>query len=288
MQLLPHTGIHHRRVQFGGVHLAVLLLLLQSDHSKAQQQQQVLLRGTAGSTGRVLQASSSVTDLQLILAPSNQTLLLSIQDNQKIFLGDLPGSTFNIKALVSGGTVKSVRFAHNTNPSFRIENGAPYAFCGNMGETYFVCGALGVGNHTVTATPFAEGGATGTAGTARTVRFTIVAGSSSVATTTAPAPAPVSAAPVSGPVSAAPVTAPVAAPVTAPVSAAPVSGPVSSAPVAPAPASCKVPQVRGVATRNPDSRGAAVTRRRTTCKRARCSCSFVSFSFVACYFAAGR
>jgi hypothetical protein len=254
MQLLPHTGIHRRRLQFGGVLLAVLLLLLQSDQSKAQQQQQVLLRGTAaGSASRVLQASSSVTDLQLILAPSNQTLLLSIQENQKIFLGDLPGSTFNIKALVSVATVGSVRFAHNTNPIYRTENGAPYALCGNSGETYKVCTVLGVGNHTVTATPFAGRDATGTAGTARTVRFTIVAGSAPTGPI-APIAAPVSAAPVSAapvPVVAPVSTAPV--PVVAPVSAAPVPvvAPVSAAPVpvvAPVPGttprSCPVPRVR--------------------------------------------
>jgi hypothetical protein len=114
--LLLHTCL--RRVQFG-VLFAALLLLLQSDHSKAQQQ--VVLRGAAGSMSRVLQApSSAITSLQLILAPSNRTLL-SIQDNQKIYLGDLPGSTFNINALVSG-TVKSVRFTYNnsnTNPNSR-------------------------------------------------------------------------------------------------------------------------------------------------------------------------
>jgi hypothetical protein len=149
----------------------------------------VLLRGssktTTGSDGqpRDLQAAAgAVTSLQLILATNIPDRNLGpLVNDQIVYLGDLPvGSRFNIDALVSGPTVKSVRFGWNARPTYRIESGAPFAFCGNVGPDFVPCPNpdLTVGNHTVTATPFTLTGATGTAGTPLTVRFTIVPGKS--------------------------------------------------------------------------------------------------------------
>jgi hypothetical protein len=135
----------------------------------------------------------------------------------------------NIQAVVAG-PVQSVRFAYNGNAIFQTENSAPYAFCGNAGPSYITCTVLGVGNHTVTATPYSLTNAGGTAGPARTVRFSIVAGTAPtgpVAPVPVPAPVPV-VAPVPAPV-------PVVAPVPAPV---PVVVPTSG------PRTCTIPQVR--------------------------------------------
>jgi hypothetical protein len=100
---------------------------------------------------------------------------------------------FNIRA-VTNGTVKSVLFGYMTNPNFRVENAAPWAFCGNVGNVFPKCSELGLGVHTVTATPFSATGATGTAGQLVSVTFQIVQGSA------APIPPPTGGAPVAPPV----------------------------------------------------------------------------------------
>jgi hypothetical protein len=179
-----------------------------------------VLRGDR--TGRVLQTTVAVTDLRLVLANSTREIG-SIRDNQLFYLNDQPGSSFNIKAVVSG-MAQSVRFGYNSTTNYRTESGAPYCLCGDTGGIFAACAVLGVGLHTVTATPFAVTG--GSAGTARTVRFQIVAGS-------APAPPTV---PVT------PVAAPVMAPATVPVT--PVAAPVMAPASPPVPGRCRVPKVR--------------------------------------------
>jgi hypothetical protein len=185
-----------------------------------------VLRGDR--TGRVLQTTVAVTDLRLVLANSTREIG-SIRDNQLFYLADQPGSSFNVKAVVSG-TAQSVRFGYNGTTNYRTESGAPYCLCGDTGGIFAACAVLGVGLHTVTATPFAVTG--GSAGTARTVRFQIVAGSAPVTPVAAPVMAPASP-PVAAPVPRAPTVpaTPVAAPVMAPASP-------------PVPGRCRVPKVR--------------------------------------------
>jgi hypothetical protein len=172
--------------------LATTVLLLLGWFAAVSNAHDVLLRGarTTGADGqRALQvAGSAVTSLRLILA-TNDKDLGPLEDDQKIYLGDFPaGSRFNIDALVSGSP-RSVRFAYSGNSIYgRIEGSAPYAMCGNSGRDFTPCPdpVLALGSHTVTATPFSLSNAQGTAGTPRTVRFTILAGTS---TTAAPVPA---------------------------------------------------------------------------------------------------
>jgi hypothetical protein len=82
-----------------------LLQLAEVSTTKAQQ----VLHVGSDEPGALQTSGVSVTSLQLILAPSKRKVL-ALQDSQIIYLGDQPGSTFNIKAYVSE-TVRSVRFA---------------------------------------------------------------------------------------------------------------------------------------------------------------------------------
>jgi hypothetical protein len=103
-------------------------------------------------------------------------------------------TSFSINASFAGSGIGSVKFGHNGNNNVHIENNAWYSFCGNLGKDFFNCSALGVGNHTVTATPYSEPNTGGKAGTPYTVSFSIVSNKTKVS---APVTAPMAKAPVS-------------------------------------------------------------------------------------------
>jgi hypothetical protein len=99
-------------------------------------------------------------------------------------------TSFSINASFAGSGIGSVKFGHNGNSNVHIENYAWYSFCGNVGKDFFNCSVLGIGNHTVTATPYSEPNAGGKAGTPYKVSFSIVSNKTKVS---APTSAPVSA-----------------------------------------------------------------------------------------------
>ena len=86
----------------------------------------------------------------------------------------LSSAAFNIEALVSGAPVESVKFGLDADPNFKTENVSPYTACGNSGTYFYKCPELGLGQHTITATPFSENSAGGNAGSPYTVNFSIV------------------------------------------------------------------------------------------------------------------
>jgi hypothetical protein len=99
-------------------------------------------------------------------------------------------NSFSINASFAGSGIGSVKFGHNGNSNVHIENYAWYSFCGNVGKDFFNCSVLGIGNHTVTATPYSEPNAGGKAGAPYKVSFSIVSNKTKVP---APTSAPVSA-----------------------------------------------------------------------------------------------
>jgi hypothetical protein len=101
-------------------------------------------------------------------------------------LSTLP-SALNVRANTSG-SVGSVRFALDGNPNFRTESAAPYALAGDTAGDYWPW-TPSVGSHGLTATPWSGAGATGTAGTARTVTFTVVGQASASLQAEGPSPA---------------------------------------------------------------------------------------------------
>jgi hypothetical protein len=116
------------------------------------------------------------------------TLINAITDTKVDFLMDgtvidvssipnMPQPAFNINATFLGNatgnrTIGFVQYGYNTTANHRIEYTAPYAFCGNNRNDFFVCSKLGYGIHTVSVTPFNDKGIA--LGLTRTVTFTIV------------------------------------------------------------------------------------------------------------------
>jgi glucose/arabinose dehydrogenase len=95
-----------------------------------------------------------------------------IPSGANINLATLPTKNLNIRANTSPASVGSVRFGWDGNASYSTDNTAPYALAGGTGGDYAVWTPT-VGQHTVTATPFAGADASGTAGTAATVSFKV-------------------------------------------------------------------------------------------------------------------
>ena len=204
---------------------------------------------------RLQSAVGQVTSLRLIAAGTISGWPIAthnpIVHGAVVDLSTLTQSNLSVEA-VTTGIVGSVRFTHQgSNGTFlRIENSARWALCGNTGDNFGTCNALVVGNHTVTATPYAGTAATGLVGTAVSVSFTIVRGpvvTPIAAPLMTPAAAPLMTpvvAPLMTPV-AAPLMTPVAAPLVTPV-AAPLMTPVAVTPVALPPTltnTCAIPKV---------------------------------------------
>jgi hypothetical protein len=164
----------------------------------------------SGSNERVLQFSGSVTGLDLINADTEQTIT-TLSNNQVIVVSDISGMTtpsFNIEATFTGSGIDSVLFKYGGS-NYRTDKGAPYAFCSNSGRAFSTCLPLGIGTHTVSATPYSSVAAGSVAGPEVSVTFTIVAGGGPapakapvVAPTAVPTfvpPSPVAAQPTGGP-----------------------------------------------------------------------------------------
>jgi hypothetical protein len=135
----------------------------------------------------------AVAGFELINAITN-TKITDLVDGTVVYLSDIAGMTtpaFNVKAVTNGdGRTRSMKFGIDDKPSFRIENAGPYALCANKGADYFACdiSVLGLGNHTVTATPYRFRRGRGRAGTPTKVSFAILARRGTTAPMRAPAP----------------------------------------------------------------------------------------------------
>lgn len=112
----------------------------------------------------------TVRELVLINADTHQPIQ-TLHDNVVI----TAISQFTIEAIIENSTtVGSVQFGYNDNASFRVESKAPFAFCGDRGAGLYVpCPELGIGQHTITATPFSEPYAQGERGASFQIRFEI-------------------------------------------------------------------------------------------------------------------
>src|SRR5688572_12586397 len=137
------------------------------------------------------QPGLAVTSLTLINAVTNQPIagFENLVAGAVLNLATLPTTQLNVRANV-GGTVGSVRFAYDANMNFRTEAVAPYALAGDdSGDYHGWTPALGT--HTPTATPFSGTGASGTAGQAKTITFSVVSGSTTAPTAPVVTPAQV-------------------------------------------------------------------------------------------------
>jgi len=127
----------------------------------------------------------AVSSLTLVNADTDADII-NLSDGYVLDLSVYP--RVNVRANVSG-QVESVRFGFDGNANYRTENGPPYAPGPNNGGLYDPW-VLSLGTHTLSATPYSADNASGTAGAALTVQFSVVTGGSATATPT-PVPATV-------------------------------------------------------------------------------------------------
>jgi hypothetical protein len=112
----------------------------------------------------------AVTSFTLVNADTDQDIG-ALKDGDTINLAGLETRNLSVRANVSGDP-GSVRFAYDGNSNYQTENVAPYAIKGdNSGDYNPWTPALG--SHTLQATPYSGSKATGTAGTALSISFTV-------------------------------------------------------------------------------------------------------------------
>jgi len=128
----------------------------------------------------------SISSLTLINADTDQAIM-TLKDGATLDLAKLPTRNLNVSATTAGGTVGSVKFALDSNSNVTTQNVAPYALGGDDNGN-FRAWTPAKGAHTLTATPFTQADAAGTAGKALTVHFTVT---DSGTGTPAPNPTPV-------------------------------------------------------------------------------------------------
>ena len=112
---------------------------------------------------------TEVVDLTLVDARSNQDIR-KLSDGDTIDLSET--GRLNVRANIRG-QVGSVRFGLDEDPNIITENVAPFALRGDSNGNYNAW-TPSPGNHTITATPFAQSGARGAAGKAKTVSVSVV------------------------------------------------------------------------------------------------------------------
>ncbi len=122
--------------------------------------------------------SLSVTSFTLFNADTDQPVsgFDPIPANATIDYTKLGTTHLSIRANPSP-TVGSIKFGYDTNAAYRIENEAPYTIAGDgktaSGSPDYFAWTPALGTHTLTATPYAGENATGTAGTAQSISFTV-------------------------------------------------------------------------------------------------------------------
>ncbi len=118
----------------------------------------------------------TVTSFTLLNADTDQPVsgFDPIADGAVIDYTKLGTSRISIRASTSPATVGSVRFGYDATASYRTEEVAPYTIAGDVSNGMdYLPWTPAPGSHTLTATPYTNADGTGTAGTAKTISFTI-------------------------------------------------------------------------------------------------------------------
>ncbi len=137
---------------------------------------------------KVLPAVSQPQVSSLSLVQSNGTVVSTMTPSMSVNVGTQPnantplGQNISIKANIAGSPLPapaSVKFTMSGPAGFTpytyTDNTAPFSLFGDSGSTFTPWNQpIVLGGYTVTATPYIQSGATGTAGTATTLTFQIV------------------------------------------------------------------------------------------------------------------
>jgi Fibronectin type III domain len=118
-------------------------------------------------------SDQAVTSFTLINADTDAVVpgYETLGDGAVIVADSVPISRLNIRANTNSGAIGSVRFA--LDDSRHIENISPFTLFGNDRDNYYA-GRLALGRHVLTATPFSQDAASGSAGTSLTISFTVI------------------------------------------------------------------------------------------------------------------
>jgi hypothetical protein len=119
-------------------------------------------------------ATPSVSGFTLINADADAPIaaFASLKNGAVLDLAKLPTRHLNVTANPDS-SVGSVRFALDGNRNVRTESGAPFSLASNIGDD-FLSWTPGLGEHVLTATPFAQKEAQGAVGTAVQIRFSVI------------------------------------------------------------------------------------------------------------------
>jgi len=119
--------------------------------------------------------NQSVVSFTLINADDEQPVsgYDPIPNNANLNLATLPTRNLNVRANTDPPSVGSVRFGLDANANYQTDNAAPYALAGNVNGTDYLAWTPSVGNHTLSATPYAGADGGGLAGTAKTLSFKV-------------------------------------------------------------------------------------------------------------------
>lgn len=134
-------------------------------------------RGATTTTAPVdvsVTAGLSVVSFTLINADTEQPVpgYNPMPAGATLNLRALPTRRLNLRANTSPPVVGSVRFGYDADADYRVETGTPYALASNDDADYHAW-TPSLGSHTVKATPFSGPGATGGAGTSRSITFKV-------------------------------------------------------------------------------------------------------------------
>ena len=119
----------------------------------------------------VTSANTFVTGFVLVDAAANidiQPLL----HGDTLFLSEIP-SELSVRAVATGSR-GSVVFDYDDAPSFQTENVSPYALEGDSPVGDYNPVNIGIGTHTLTATPFAAASGGGATGGSYTISFEVL------------------------------------------------------------------------------------------------------------------
>ena len=135
------------------------------------------------------QNETAVTSLTVVNAVTGESVG-ELVDGLTLDLAAIGTDQLSVIANTSPATVGSVAFGYDGKPDYQVESLAPYTIAGDGtaqdGAVTFTPWRPSVGEHILTVTPYSESGAGGNAGTALTVRFTVVAGAQAAPETATP------------------------------------------------------------------------------------------------------
>ena len=136
-----------------------------------------------GAVGFAQGGAGEVTSLTLINADTDQPIG-ELTDGMVLDFDALGTNNLSVVANTNPATVGSVRFSLDARENYQTESNAPYAIAGDEAGPDYNPWTPAVGEHTLTVTPYSQAGGEGEAGTALTVRFSVIDAAAEEATAT--------------------------------------------------------------------------------------------------------